>query len=166
MERTVLRLWVLATTGLALVLAGCGTATRDAGIGSATETTIGPPAHRSLSTPFPSPTPVTPSGDVLTAADTGATITLIVGQRVTVDLAPEPGVYAWDQPRLTGSGLRPESVTGGYPDRGPMRAVYLAAGPGRAALSSGSDAPCLHAQPRCSILQRIWTINVIVRPRT
>ena len=159
------RLRMVAAAALVLVLAGCGTA---AGIGSGASSstgTIGPPTQRSLSAPMPSSAPVTPAGNVLTAADSGATVTLVSGQRLTVDLAPGPGAYAWHRPRLTGSGLRLLSVTGGYSYHGPMRAVFLATGPGTAVLSSVSDVPCLHERPRCLIAQRLWTATVIIRPK-
>jgi hypothetical protein len=157
---------MVAAAALVLVLAGCGTA---AGIGSGASSsstgTIGPPTQRSLSAPMPSSVPVTPAGNVLTAADTGATVTLVTGQWLTVDLPPGPGAYAWHRPRLTGSGLRLLSVTGGYPYHGPMRAVFLATGPGTAVLSSLSDMPCLHERPQCLITQRLWTATVIIRPK-
>ena len=156
------RLRMVAAAALVLVLAGCGTA---AGIGSGASSstgTIGPPTQRSLSAPSPSSTPGTPAGNVLTAADSGATVTLVTGQRLTVDLAPGPGAYAWHRPRLTGSGLRLLSVTGGYSYHGSMRAVFLATGPGTAVLSSVSDVPCLHERPRCLVAQRLWTATVII----
>ena len=159
------RLRMVAAAALVLVLAGCGTA---AGIGSGASSstgTIGPPTQRSLSAPSPSSAPGTPAGNVLTAADSGATVTLVTGQRLTVDLAPGPGAYAWHRPRLTGSGLRLLSVTGGYSYHGPMRAVFLATGPGTAVLSLVSDMPCLHERPRCLIAQRLWTATVIIRPK-
>ena len=160
------RLRMVAAVALALVLAGCGTA---AGTGSAASSsstgTIGPPVQRSLSAPSPSSAPVTPAGNVLTVADAGATVALVTGERLTVVLAPGPGAYAWHRPRLTGSGLRLLSVTGGYPYHGPMRAVFLATGPGTAALSSVSDMPCLHERPRCLVAQRLWTATVIIRPK-
>jgi hypothetical protein len=105
------------------------------------------------------------AGNVLTAADTGARVTLVTGQRLTMDLAPGPGAYAWHRPRRTGTGLRLLSVTGGYPYHGPMRAVFLATGPGTAALSSVSDMPCLHERPRCLVAQRLWTATVIIRAK-
>ena len=155
------RLRMVAAAALVRVLAGCGTA---AGIGSgaASKGTSGPPTQRSLSAPSPSSAPGTPAGNVLTAADSGATVTLVSGQRLTVDLAPGPGAYAWHRPRLTGSGLRLLSVTGGYSYHGPMRAVFLATGPGTAVLSSVSDVPCLHERPRCLVAQRLWTATVII----
>ena len=156
------RLRMVAAAALALVLAGCGTAAGTGSAASSSTGTIGPPAQRSLSAPSTSSAAVTPGGNVLTAADTGARVTLVTGQRLTVDLAPGPGAYAWHRPRLTGSGLRLLSVTGGYPSHGPMRAVYLATGPGTAVLSSVSDMPCLHERPRCLVAQRLWTATVLI----
>lgn len=155
------RLRMVAAAALVLVLAGCGTAAGTGGVASSTGT-IGPPTQRSLSAPSPSSAPVKPAGNVLTAADTGATVTLVTGQQLTVDLEPGPGAYAWHRPRLTGSGLRLLSVTGGYPSHGLMRAVYLATGPGTAVLSSVSDMPCLHEHPQCLVAQRLWTATVII----
>lgn len=157
------RLTRAATAALVLVLAGCGTAAGTGSGASSSTGAIGPPAQRSLSAPSPSSAPVTPAGNVLTAADSGATVTLVTGQRLTVDLAPGPGAYAWHRPRLTGAGLRLLSVTGGYPYHGLMRAVFLATGPGTAVLSSFSDMPCLHERPRCLVAQRRWTATVIIR---
>src|SRR5215469_16291974 len=116
------RLRMVAAAALVLVLAGCGTA---AGIGSGASSstgTIGPPTQQSLSAPSPSSAPVTPAGNVLTAADAGTTVTLVTGQQLTVGLEPGSGAYAWHRPRLAGSGLGLLSVTGGYPYHGPMRA--------------------------------------------
>ena len=159
------RLRMVAAAALALVLAGCGTAAGTGSAASSATGTIGTPIQRSLSAPSPSSAPVTPAGNVLTAADTGARVTLVTGQRLTVDLAPGPGAYSWHRPRLTGSGLRLLSVTGGYPSHGPMRAVYLATGPGTVVLSSVSDMPCLHARPRCLVAQRLWTATVIIQAK-
>lgn len=147
---------------LAVVLAGCGTA---AGIGHTpvTATTIGPPSLRSLAPHSPVATPAVSPGTTLTAADDGVTVSAVTGQQVTVELAPGPGVYAWDRPRLTGAALRLMSVTGGYPSRGPVRAILLAVTPGIAVVSTVSDAPCLHTRPRCSLAQRVWTARLIVR---
>jgi len=157
------RLRMAAAAALALVLAGCGTVAGTGSGASSSTGTIGLPTQRSLSAPSPSSASVTPAGNVLTAADTGARVTLVTGQQLTVDLAPGAGAYAWHQPRLTGSGLRLLSVTGGYPSHGLMRAVYLATGPGTAALSSASDMPCLHARPRCLVAQRLWTATVVIQ---
>jgi hypothetical protein len=159
------RLRMAAAAALVLVLTGCGTAAGPGSGGSSSMGTIGSPTQRSLSAPSPSSSPVTPAGNVLTAADTGARVTLMTGQRLTVDLAPGAGAYAWHRPRLTGSGLRLLSVTGGYPSHGLMRAVYLASGPGTAVLSSSSDMPCLHARPRCLVAQRLWTATVIIQAK-
>src|SRR5262249_46247319 len=117
------RLRMVAAAALAVVLAGCGTAAGTGSAASSATGTIGPPEQRSLSAPSPSSAPVTPAGNVLTAADTGARVTLMTGQRLTVDLAPGPGAYAWHRPRLTGSGLRLLSVTGGFPSPGTVPAA-------------------------------------------
>jgi hypothetical protein len=156
---------MVAAAALALVLAGCGTAAGTGNGASSSKGTIGPPAQRSLSAPSPSSAPVTSAGNILTAADTGARVMLVTRQRLTIDLAPGPGAYAWHRPRLTGTGLRLLSVTGGYPSHRPMRAVFLSTGQGTAALSSVSDMPCLHERPPCLLAQRLWTATVIIRAK-
>ena len=90
---------------------------------------------------------------------------MAVGKQLTVDLAPGPGAYAWDRPRLTGSSLQLVSVAGGYPTRGPMQAVFLAVAQGIAVVSTVSDMSCLHTRPRCLVAQRVWTATVIIQPR-
>jgi hypothetical protein len=149
------------------LLAGCGS---QAGSGAASATTsTGPPRTVSPSSAQPtppaqsaSPTPSGP-GRTLTSADIGATVTLRTGDYLTVDLAPTAGVYAWDRPRLTGSALRLVSVTGGYPARRPVLAVFLAAAPGTVTLSASSDLPCLHSRPACLPAQREWMVRVIIQ---
>ena len=157
------RIRMVAVAGLVVVLAGCGTV---AGTGSTASTTvIGPSAHGPLPTPSSSAAPAaTPVGNVLRVADSGATVTLAVGQRLTVDLAPGSGASAWDQLRLTGSALQLVSATGGYPSHDAIYAVFLATAPGTAVLSSASDLSCPHAHPRCLVAQRVWRATVIVRP--
>jgi hypothetical protein len=112
--------------------------------------------------PLPPVTSAALPGTTLTFASNGVTVSVAAGQHVAVDLGPEPGVYAWQPLRLTGAALQPVSVAGGYPDRGPMQAVFLAAVPGTAVISTLSDMPCLHAHPRCAVVQRVWTATVIV----
>ncbi|HET9079748.1 MAG TPA: hypothetical protein VFO01_04435 [Trebonia sp.] len=158
-----LRLRMAAAAALALVVAGCGTAAGTGNAASPSRGTIGPPVQRSLPVPPPSSPPATRAGGgVLTVADTGATVTLAAGQRLTIELAPGAGVYAWHGPRLAGDGLRLLSVTGGYPSRGLMRAALLATGPGTTVVSSFSDMPCLHEHPSCLVAQRRWTVTVVV----
>ena len=45
----------------------------------------------------------------------------------------------------------------------PARATFVAVRVGRAFLFSMTDAPCLHAKPRCMIAQRLWRVTIIVR---
>jgi hypothetical protein len=159
---------VVAITSLAL-LAGCGSAAGSGaapGPSPATATVIGSPAVGSLpaaptATESASPT-VSGPGHVLTAADSGAVVALRPGDKLTVELLPGPGVYAWDRPLLTGTALRLVSVAGGYPARGPMLASFVAAAPGAAGVSASSDLPCLHSRPRCLPAQREWAVRVIV----
>lgn len=159
----------VAIASLAL-LAGCGTAAGPgaaSGSSPATTAVAGTPSVRSFpagptATQTSSPT-VSGPGHVLTAADSGTVVELRSGDNLTVELLPGRGVYAWDRPRLTGTALRLVSVTGGYPARGAMRALFLAVRPGTAEVSASSDLPCLHSTPRCLLAQRVWAVRVIVR---
>jgi hypothetical protein len=149
--------------GLALVLAGCGTVSGTEGAASGSPAIIGPSAHQQQPPSSATASAAGPNGKLLTTADNGTTVTIAIGQQLTVDLAPGPGAFAWDPPRLTGSSLQLISVAGGYPSRDAMRAIFLAATPGPTLVSSTSDTACLHARPRCMLAQRIWTAQVIVR---
>jgi hypothetical protein len=102
----------------------------------------------------------------LTQSDNGAIVVLRPGQRVVVVLGGQ-GPGSWDRPRATGSQpavLRLISASGGYPASGPAIATFLAVRPGKAAITSTSDAACLHAVPACEIAQQLWQVTVIVRP--
>lgn len=120
---------------------------------SATKSAPGKPSHSAT----PSASPSTSPG-VITAADNGKTILLRKGQSITVQLDG----MTWDQPTLSGAALTRLSDSGGYPTTLPARAVFLAAGPGTAQLTSMTDAKCLHATPACMIAQRSWRVTVSV----
>ena len=105
------------------------------------------------------------SGVIVTAADNGRTVVLARGKVLVVRLASQ-GLLTWDRPRLADSApaaLRELSARGGYPSRAPVVARFLAVRPGRATLSSITDARCLHVAPRCAFDQRLWHVRVIVR---
>lgn len=181
------RLWTVsarsavAATGLALMLAGCATTVGNgtasgqgtpavggpsgsAGTGSPMARTASPQAHRSPASPSRSASsPVLQPGAILTAASNRETITLAVGQRLTVYLVPLPGGRPWERPRLTGSGLRLVSVLGGFPAQGPMQAVFVSVAPGIATLSSLTTLTCAHAHPPCMVAARVWTVQIIIR---
>ncbi len=97
---------------------------------------------------------------LLTVTDDGASVRLRAGQAVTVVLAS--GALHWDIPRASGAAVRRISGSGGYPSHRPAVAVFRAVRPGRSWLMSFTDAPCLHAQPRCAIPQRLWRALIIV----
>ena len=140
--------------------AGGGTAT-PAGVataGGATATLV--PVASSPSPTGPSTAgAVIPTGPV-TQADNGKTFLLTVGQQITVVLAASS--MAWDQPTAQGSALTSVSASGGYPGTTPARAVFRAVAPGTAQLTSVTDMQCLHAKPRCSVPQEVWTVRVVV----
>ncbi len=99
----------------------------------------------------------------LTVASDGARVRLRVGQWVTVVLVSRG--LAWDVPKSSGSAVRRTSVSGGYPTGLAARAVFRAVRRGASSLTSVTDAKCLHAQPRCELMQRLWRVTVIVTNR-
>ena len=98
----------------------------------------------------------------LTEADNGATVILRPGQTISVVLGGHSFI-SWHAPRAAGATLRLISSSGGYPGNKPALARFRAARPGRTAISSVTDAACLHAQPACEIPQQLWQVSVTVR---
>lgn len=100
----------------------------------------------------------------LSASDNGATVVVKPGQEILVVLGGT-GRARWNSIRLTGLAedvLRQLSQNGGYPSIAPARASYRAIRPGTTELVSGTNAPCLHAHPRCQLAQLLWRVTVIV----
>jgi hypothetical protein len=107
-----------------------------------------------------SPTSSAPAGgpDVTVAeADDQKTVTLVVGQTLGVSLGAD-----FRTPTTGGAALTLVSADGGYPTGQPVAAVYRAAAPGRADLTSQSDHACLHATPPCALPVRLWTVHIEV----
>lgn len=133
-----------------------------AGCGSGDTVVLGEPSISASPEPTvsisarPWPTPVR-----LTAEDSGRTVQVRRGEALRVELAPDLGSYR--QVRSDQSDvLQRTSVRGGYPEDTPSVAEFAALAPGRARLSSVTDAHCLHATPRCMIPQRAFDVLVIV----
>jgi hypothetical protein len=153
-------------------LIGCGTGpVATAGSpGTATASAGGATASPGVIVTMP---PASPSGSgtggggtlprrrLLTVADDGVSVRLRPGQVVTVVLAS--GGLRWDIPQTSGPAVRRISGSGGYPAYQPALAAFRAVRPGRAWLTSFTDARCLHTQPRCEIPQRLWRALIIVR---
>ncbi len=102
---------------------------------------------------------------IITTTDDGATVVVAPGQLITVILSGQ-GMLRWNRPRLAPAAqgvLRQVSASGGYPSEAPARASFHAVREGTEAILSGTDARCLHAQPRCAIVQRLWRVTVVVR---
>ena len=135
-----------------------GSATASATAGSATATPIPVEGSPSPTGP-PTAGSVIPAGPV-TQADNGETLRLTVGQQFTVVLATSP--MMWDQPTAQGSAVTRVSASGGYPGTSPAQAVFRAVAPGTAQVTSATDMQCLHATPRCSVPQEIWSVRVVV----
>ena len=164
---------VMVATPTSAATAGAGGATAasaTAGSATAGAATVGVPAAGGATatlvpvTSSPSPTGLPTSGAEIpvgpvTRADNGKTYRLTVGQQLTVALSGPP---MWDQPTAQGSALTRVSASGGYPGTTPAIGVFRAAAPGTAQVTSASDMQCLHATPRCSVPQEIWSVSVVV----
>jgi hypothetical protein len=90
----------------------------------------------------------------LTVLSNGRTVRLFRGQSVTV--VPRHGGLPRHVPTVTGRAVRRISASGGYPDRQPARATFVAASPGGPILSSVDYISCLHVRPSCAVAQRSW----------
>jgi hypothetical protein len=108
-----------------------------------------------------SPSPSSTDTMTLTETDSGRTITLAVGQSVTVNL-PGGSTGGYDQPQSSGAAMHRDSASGGYPTDQPAIGHFTAAQTGAADLTSMTDSKCLHAQPPCMVAQRSWVVHVIV----
>jgi hypothetical protein len=142
-------------------LAACGT--------SRSSTSSGGPAPQVSTAAPPTSQPATQPGratshrHTLTVADDGAKLRLRRGQKVVVILASQ--AQMWQPPRASGFAVRRTSSRGGYPVSQVAFASFVAVQPGRATLTSTTDAGCLHAEPPCEIAQRIWAVTIIVTDR-
>ncbi len=149
-----------ATAGSATAgAATAGAATVAAPTAGGATATLVPVTSSPSPTGPPTSATVIPAGPV-TRADDGKTFQLAVGQQVTVVLAASP--MMWDQPTAQGSAVTRVSASGGYPGTAPAQAVFRAVAPGTAQLTSATDMRCLHATPRCSVPQEIWSVTVVV----
>jgi hypothetical protein len=96
----------------------------------------------------------------VTEADSGKTVHLHMGQRLRVVLGGHGEL--WHGPVSPGPSLRVATADGGYPSSRPASAVFVAVQTGTASVTSMTDHPCLHAQPPCKIVQRVWSVHVLV----
>jgi hypothetical protein len=95
----------------------------------------------------------------VTDADDGQTVVLRVG-----DLLVGSFVASDVPPTVTGDAIEPVSVTGGYPTRQPLEAVYRGAVVGSADVTTHGDADCYHAVPACVLPFLLVTVHVTVIP--
>ncbi|HWC35255.1 MAG TPA: hypothetical protein VG650_10550 [Mycobacteriales bacterium] len=108
-----------------------------------------------------SPAAAVPSHPLHTVAPTQSdqTVKLHVGDRLKVHLGT-----SFRRPTSSDrTVIHRISHSGGYPTNEDARATFKALAPGRADISSTTDAACLHATPRCMIAQQIWVVHVIVK---
>jgi hypothetical protein len=94
----------------------------------------------------------------VTVADNHSTVTLRVGDRLTVSLSHE-----YDPPTVTPGGVLAQSdLTGGYPTDQPLLVHYLAMTAGQVDVTTRTDAPCVHQATPCPTPTVPWTIHVTV----
>jgi hypothetical protein len=137
-------------------------ATASATAGSASASPAATLTASALDSNGASPSPTRTSTATLTESDSGRTITLTVGQLVTVNL-PGGSSGGYDQPQSSSAAMHRDSVSGGYPTAQPAVAQFTAAEAGAADLTSQTDYRCLHAQPPCMVAQKQWVVHVIVQ---
>lgn len=121
---------------------------------------VGPVPVLSCDNGASTPTSSAPPGgaDVtVTEADSQKTVTLVAGQTLGVSLGAE-----FLTPAISGAALTAVSASGGYPTGQPLAALYRAAAPGSADITTRSDYACLHATPPCSVPVRLWVVHVNV----
>jgi hypothetical protein len=109
------------------------------------------------SPPPTSPPPPDAADVTVGRADNQSTVTLLAGQTIGVSLGAE-----FVTPVTRGDALTRVSSSGGYPTGQPLTALYRAAGPGSADLTSHSDYACLHSSPPCAVPIASWTVHVNV----
>lgn len=103
------------------------------------------------------PGPSTGADVTVTETDTGRTVTLYAGQTLAVNLGP-----SYLPPTVSGPALTRLSATGGYPSGQPLAALYRAAAPGSADVTTRTDAACLHDPQPCARPIALWQLHVIV----
>jgi hypothetical protein len=92
-------------------------------------------------------------------AESGQTVRLHVGDKLKVHLGT-----SFRRPTATDrTVIHRIHHSGGYPTGERARATFKALAAGRADITSTTDAPCLHATPRCEIAQRRWVVHVVVK---
>lgn len=98
----------------------------------------------------------------LTQSDTGRTIHVVVGDKISVRLPGGSG-GGYHRPRSSNeANVDRVWSTGGYPGDADAQANFIARHTGKADLTATTDYPCLHTNPRCEIAQRIWIVHVVV----
>jgi hypothetical protein len=96
---------------------------------------------------------------VTAPAESGQTVRLHIGDKLRVHLGT-----SFRRPTSTDRAvIHRIHHSGGYPTNEDARATFKARSTGRADITSVTDAPCLHAQPRCMIAQQSWVVHVIVK---
>ncbi|MGH9070910.1 MAG: hypothetical protein ACRDX8_07060 [Acidimicrobiales bacterium] len=138
--------WGSVTTGTARILppitihAGPPTTTT-------TTTTIGPPA---------SGAPL-----LITQANEGATVQLVVGQSVKVSLSGSPGM-PWSEPTSSDASVLKRTSGSANPATGDAYATFLALSAGQSTISAGQNPLCLKDRPMCALPSRFWSVSVEV----
>ena len=111
------------------------------------------PRLQGSATAAPSPSP-RPATIVLTAQDSGRTITVHTGDTVEVDLAAPGGGATWTEPYST-DGVVLQRTSGGTSKDGSAHAVFTATRTGTAQVQASRVPACANATPRCLPPQRI-----------
>lgn len=144
---------------------------------AASPSASGPPVRPNL-TPQAGPTKTAPSTGgaiastagrlsavsppiVLTGSDTGRTVSLSVGQTLTVDLAGSPG-RPWAEPTSTNPAVVVRMSDSLNQGTGAAGAAFRAIAPGRVRLSATQGRTCSSTQPKCPPTTPAWVVTIRV----
>jgi predicted secreted protein len=135
-------------------LAGCGSVARPA---APTSPSVSP-AATTTTTRNPAGTPAA----ALTEADSGRTVQLQKGQRISVTLHEAPGYTPWSRLATSDGGvLLPVVDTRAAAARGITLGSFLAMAPGSARVTSSATQDCPQGST-CSGPAQAWTVTVQV----
>lgn len=103
-----------------------------------------------------------PSQDVVvTEADSGRTVYLAPGARLSVKLHGSQD-YGWTAPHSGDPVVLAEKESAADPDTGNAWGTFVAHQPGKTEVSATQDPACARSTPACMAPSRLWTVTVVI----